>query len=285
MVKIERFIKKEELKCFVTRSRRYQELKKRIASLIIDKSELEEILYGLEELRAESLKNQVTGAPGIKALEEDLETEAMHISRRRTGNNAIYVTMIDIDHFGYFNKEKGEDVGNEVLKATAKTICESLKRKNDLIFRVTEKNYSYHLHGEEFLAIYSCYKDEKHQTALSLAERIRQRVEEESKNYLDRDDCNVTVSLGVTLWDKGKEDYSTAQKRADSYMQVAKTEGRNRVYCGDNEPLLYVIKRKLYAPNFIDDLAKSVPDVIKSAKGLVGKLATVLYDQLSARLN
>lgn len=203
----------------------YESLKERIVEAVgEDRSELEGILLDLETLNEGNVKNPVTGAPNGRQRDADLK----RIVRRERGEtkNSFYVMMLDIDDFGQFNKDYGEEVGNEVLRWTTKVLEDSL-RTNDYVKEMVREGYSYHLHGEEKLAICVCSCDED---AIRVAERIRESIEKRSKVEMG---YPVTESIGVTKWHLELEGYDYAQNRADRNMQVAKRKGKNRVYFED----------------------------------------------------
>lgn len=203
----------------------YQRLREDIVRAIGNREEqagmLERILSGLEELKRTILENPITGIANGHQLAEDLEQRKNDKSKQ-----SLYVVMIDIDHFGQFNKKYGEQTGNEVLIAVAQSVKSSL-RDDDAVRRLSNNGSGYHLHGEEMLALYACGNKTD---ASMVAERIQKSVEENSKRLTNH---KVTISLGVTKWEDQQEAYSVAQHRADRYMQQAKRNGRNQIYCGD----------------------------------------------------
>jgi diguanylate cyclase (GGDEF)-like protein len=248
----------------------YETLRTKIAQAIGSEkgNELESILAGLENIHRQILINPVTGAANSLRRNEDLS----HIVERNTADKNIYVVMIDIDDFGHFNKVYGEETGDKVLKGITQ-ITNATLRSDDIVLQMTNESYDYHLHGEEMLAIYSCHNLDE---AQKVAERIRKNVEQKSMQETGH---KVTISLGVASWDPEKESYERAQHRADRYMQFAKTEGKNQVYCGETDPL-FEFKERFYKPGLLDDLAKKATTMVKSTKGIVGKTATKLYKKL-----
>lgn len=247
----------------------------------------------LRDIDREINKNPVTGRPDGRQLNQDLE----EIVKERTGSDnnhnedKTYILMIDIDHFGRFNKDYGEETGNKVLKAVNDVITKTLREDDLLEFKhqkCPEYNggnnndrfaNSYHIHGEEMVAIYKC---RDLQDAKDVAERIRFRVEKKSKEQTGH---RVTITLGLTEFLVGKEDYQEAQARADEYSQFAKKEGRNRIYFGGertengkySDPLYLFKKNYLYRPGRSDAIALLITDAVRSFKGRIGKTLTKLY--------
>lgn len=250
------------------------ELEQAIKAAFGGRPETETILHDLERLREESRLNPVTGQPGFKQLQADIPRfESKYKARRRSAdpiNEKIYVLMADIDHFGRFNKLYGEDVGNQVLEGVANIIPNTF-RDDDVVIRLNfnSKPSTYHLHGEEFLGFYHCQSIEE---AVKVAERVRHKVETRSPDLTGH---QVTVSIGLTEWHPEAESFKAAQKRADGYMQMAKKEGRNRIYVDGQDPQwLFDLKREIYFHDSLQDFLQKVPDTYAQAKGYLGRTAT-----------
>ncbi|MBT4650953.1 GGDEF domain-containing protein [Candidatus Woesearchaeota archaeon] len=229
----------------------------------------EAILAGLGSIHQQIMMNDVTDAPNMRQRDEDLKSLENRLGIGDKDFEQVYVAMVDIDEFGHFNKVYGTDTGDKVLMAVVEALGETL-RDNDLVLNLSNE---YHLHGEEMLALYTCRSQED---AMNVAERLRKQVEIRSKELTGH---TVTVSVGVTQWLDRAEHYSNAQARADKYMQVAKTEGRNRTYCGEEDPL-FSLKDTFYRAGIVDDLVKKASTIVRSTKGFVGRKATDLYKSL-----
>jgi diguanylate cyclase (GGDEF)-like protein len=229
---------------------------------------LDEILTNLKEISREIYTNQVTGAPGIKKLEADIQ-----LMRTNKEDQDIYVVMLDIDDFGAFNKNYGEETGNEVLKGVTRIIGETL-REDDVVLRVSKESADYHLHGEEMLALYVCQNLDD---AVNVSERIVSQIADRTETEIG---YRVTVSAGVTKFEAKREYFEDAKARADRYMQVAKKEGKNQTYTADElrDPL-FIMKEIFYRDGKIDDLARRVPETVKLAKGVIGRTATELVNK------
>lgn len=126
----------------------------------------------------------------------------------------LAVIIFDIDHFKRVNDTYGHNTGDEVLKAVAGAIRETV-RDSDIPVRMG---------GEEF-AVFITGKDAA--TAEQIAERVRQRVEglifqppmEEER---------ITISAGVTLR-RPEQLLDDLIHQADSALYRAKKTGRNKV--------------------------------------------------------
>jgi diguanylate cyclase (GGDEF)-like protein len=124
--------------------------------------------------------------------------------------------MVDIDHFKLINDSHGHDVGDLVLRETARAMLATLRR-GDTCARIG---------GEEFLVI---SPNTDAEGASALAERIRLEVESttiQSGGFEGR----VTVSLGVATLTAGLEvvHVEGLLKLADGAIYQAKKAGRNR---------------------------------------------------------
>jgi len=260
----------------------YETLRSRIEGVVGEghASELESIMNGLEGLRKAIYSNNVTGAPNMLQRDEDLDKVFENGDNRREEGNPhqIYAVMIDIDNFGQFNKLYGSEIGDKVLQGVMEIITETLRNDDVVVGLSDRRRRSYHLHGEEMLAIYAC---ENLDNALNVAERVRARVEKKSK---EETGYSVTVSLGVAEWISVIENYSVAQRRADHDMQIAKRDGRNRVYCRDKDPL-FELKEKFYQPGLTDAAAETFARSVKTFKGILGRTATSLCLTLDSFYN
>ena len=125
------------------------------------------------------------------------------------------VLVIDVDNFKYINDNYGHDAGDLVLQQLAVVLSNSC-RAGDYIFR---------LGGEEFLML---LVDIGHDDAYKVADTVRQAVEHESFRLSNDLSLQVTVSVGLALYD-GHPDYQLLMRRADDALYQAKHDGRNRV--------------------------------------------------------
>jgi diguanylate cyclase (GGDEF)-like protein len=117
--------------------------------------------------------------------------------------------LIDIDNFKKINDTYGHQIGDEVLVQVSNLIKNNI-RENDVGARW----------GGEELAIYLPKVNLEAGTAI--AERLVERVAASSKPH-------ITVSCGVSYWNKEKQDsYNLLFKRADEALYAAKSTGKNK---------------------------------------------------------
>lgn len=123
----------------------------------------------------------------------------------------LAMILLDIDLFKGYNDHYGHQAGDEVIRTVAGALTKSA-RGNDSIGRWG---------GEEFIII--C-RDTDTQTALNIAERLRQIIEQTHFTVNEQ----VTCSFGVTSHLVG-DSADTLLQRADEALYLSKQQGRNRV--------------------------------------------------------
>lgn len=128
-------------------------------------------------------------------------------------HKALGVIMVDLDHFKAINDQHGHDVGDRVLQRVGQLLVENT-RAGAQVGRWG---------GEEFILI--C-PDTSTDTAVRLAERLRQRIELEP--FGGPQALTVTASFGVASLHP-PEVFTQTVKRADQALYRAKSQGRNQV--------------------------------------------------------
>lgn len=184
------------------------------AELQRSSQQVEDLKVKLDDVRMESLTDQLTGIRNRKAFDLELERA---IKNARAHAEPLCLLMCDIDRFKMFNDTWGHQTGDQVLWLVATCLSENVKGRD------TAARYG----GEEFAVILP-------QTglgdAVNLANAIRKRVE--SKKLLKKSTGDIlgviTISIGVSQL--GENDTSeTFVQRADSCLYAAKHGGRNLV--------------------------------------------------------
>ncbi len=154
--------------------------------------------------RAEAMIDPLTGLLNRKALDRRADELAQ---QARINSLPVAVMVGDIDHFKLVNDTRGHAEGDEVLKAVAGQLRDTL-RAFDLVYRIG---------GEEFLVLLPGADEAR---GLALAEQLREAVESETE---------VTMSFGVAASHGGDFDYGAVFCDADKALYRAKAAGRNRV--------------------------------------------------------
>lgn len=205
---------------YVTKPINFAELEARVKSLLRIKA-LQEALAEREKELSEmndkllhmSLTDGLTGIDNRRALEQRLHDMFEHSYRL---HEPISCVMCDIDHFKKVNDTYGHQVGDEVLKQFA-AILKKEAREIDRVGRYG---------GEEFLLL---LPGTVLDSAVTFAERLRQRVEEHTFSY-EGGALQRTMSCGVAAWPHPRvADAEAMLRAADDALYVAKEVGRNRV--------------------------------------------------------
>lgn len=165
-------------------------------------------LHGMVERQA--LIDGLTGLANRRAAADALHAEAARAQRLQT---PLTVVLADLDGFKEVNDEYGHAVGDEVLRAFADVLRETV-RESDVAGRWG---------GEEFLLLLPGADEEG---AVQLAERIRVGLADRS--IPGAPGLRVTASFGVAEYagEANSEDLVVA---ADSALYRAKRGGKDRV--------------------------------------------------------
>jgi diguanylate cyclase len=168
-----------------------------------------------------SSRDALTGLANRRQFELALARELDRVAR--SGEPALLL-MLDIDHFKRVNDTHGHAAGDEVIRAVATALAESV-RPMDLVARIG---------GEEFAVILPNCGPAFGQ---AVAERIRLRVQRRAVSIGPQQEVSVTVSVGGAFAPQWVR--STARiwtERADLQLYRAKSEGRNRA-CIEPTPI------------------------------------------------
>ena len=161
-----------------------------------------------------SSRDALTGLANRRAFEMALAREVDRVAR--SGEPALLM-VLDIDHFKRVNDSHGHAAGDEVIKAVALALLDSV-RPMDLVARVG---------GEEFAIILPNCGSAFGQT---VAERMRRRIEATPVQFSPLLAVQVTASVGGAFapqWVRSTP--GLWLERADQQLYRAKTQGRNLV--------------------------------------------------------
>lgn len=168
-----------------------------------------------EELERLSITDKLTGLYNRAKLDSVLNTEFEKAIRY---NDIFSVIIIDIDFFKSVNDNFGHQIGDDVLKESAK-ILSSCIRTSDTLGRWG---------GEEFLII--C-PNSKQEDAIKLANRINIAIKQHTFSTYPK---KVTMSLGVASYCSIFKKAEDIVASADIALYKAKQAGRDRVV-GEND--------------------------------------------------
>ena len=157
-----------------------------------------------EELERLSASDSLTGLSNRRILTQRLSEELLRAQRQ---SHSFTVLMLDVDHFKKYNDAYGHPAGDEVLKKVA-NILRNCTRAGDCTARYG---------GEEFAVLLSGKSGD---TALQLAERIRERVAAEE--FVGG---KVTISGGIAEFPHHGHTAEAVISSADEALYEAKRAG------------------------------------------------------------
>lgn len=167
-----------------------------------------------EKLKEMAIQDGLTGLYNHRFFQENLTKNILLSDRSGLPCSLVFM---DIDHFKQYNDTYGHPAGDEVLKQSAKLMSAEI-RASDLAARYG---------GEEFVLL---LPGTDKTGALTLAEKIRQRVESHSFQGRDTQPLKkVTVSIGVATCPDDASEAETLLNIADKALYKAKESGRNRI--------------------------------------------------------
>ncbi|MGB9594699.1 MAG: GGDEF domain-containing protein [Candidatus Poribacteria bacterium] len=169
---------------------------KEIASL---KEQLKLLKEENKRLKELSITDELTGLYNWRHFHNNLDAE---VARNKRQNHHLSLIFLDVDGLKSFNDTYGHSGGNEILKAIAKSINESIRKDVDSAYRFG---------GDEFAIILPEVKSEQ---AVKIAKRI-------AENLLKSNFANVSISFGIAELDSNM-DSETLIKYADSAMYLSK---------------------------------------------------------------
>lgn len=147
------------------------------------------------------------------------ETFPKIIQSAKRNNELVCFLLMDIDHFKQYNDNYGHQAGDDVLILFAACIKDSLKRADDIAFR---------LGGEEFGVI---FKTDDKRKALEFANKVRQNIENlQITHEYSSASKHITASMGLICTHASKiKDMDEVFKQADDLLYESKESGRNKV--------------------------------------------------------
>jgi diguanylate cyclase (GGDEF)-like protein/PAS domain S-box-containing protein len=164
-----------------------------------------------ETLERLALLDALTGIGNRRYLESRLRAK---LDQTQRYGWPLGVVFVDVDHFKHVNVPHGHAVGDEVLRAVARTM-EGGARSFDAVGRWG---------GEEFVAALTSVEPPE---AVAAGERLRTLVASTRVPAGSRH-LHVTVSVGVTCA-RLDDTLESLLTRADRLMYASKAAGRNRV--------------------------------------------------------
>lgn len=173
-----------------------------------------EIEHSLKEQAEEQARTDyLTGLLNRRHFVELAERE---LDRAERYQRPLTLLMVDIDHFKLVNDTRGHATGDLVLQEVARLIRAAV-RSVDIVGRIG---------GEEFAAV---LPEIDEASALDVAQRLRELVEEASIAVPEGVPVKVTISIGIAHLRGRNANLDTLLSEADAAMYSAKESGRNSV--------------------------------------------------------
>ncbi|QOY93101.1 diguanylate cyclase [Massilia sp. UMI-21] len=185
---------------------------------------LQRALATINEL---AIRDELTGSHNRRFLLGLIEREKERSDRNR---RPFCLCLFDIDFFKRINDTYGHGAGDAVLRSFAQAVQGQI-RGSDAFGRYG---------GEEFLLM---LPETPAPDAMVLAERVRRVIAGlKCKDGDGGAEISLTVSAGVAEYRLG-EGVAQAIARADEALYAAKSLGRNRVHCHDEDERAPVVSR------------------------------------------
>lgn len=157
-----------------------------------------------------AFEDALTNIPNRRSIYKNLR---LLLHEAQDENVKLGIMFIDIDKFKFINDTLGHDIGDELLIEFSKRLKASI-RNNDLVAR---------LGGDEFMIILH------NVTSYSEIKKCGNRILESMKQpfILNKDEFNITCSIGISIYPEHGIDIKTLIKNADIALYTAKNNGRN----------------------------------------------------------
>lgn len=166
----------------------------------------------MARLEQEALTDALTAIGNRRAFEAEA---AQMLARAQRSGMPVAVGIADIDHFKNINDDHGHPVGDTVLRTVARRMIDAA-RATDFVARIG---------GEEFGLL---FPETRADTAVSIAQRIREAIGASPIVADDGCEVSVTISIGLSSMAPGTT-LEEALGAADCALYAAKNGGRNRV--------------------------------------------------------
>jgi diguanylate cyclase (GGDEF)-like protein/PAS domain S-box-containing protein len=154
--------------------------------------------------------DQLTGLPNRLFLAVHLP-EALKIAAQ--SGQILAVLFLDLDRFKHINDSRGHETGDQLLKAVAQRLRDTL-RGEDIVIRMG---------GDEFVVIMKSVRDAE--DVNEAARRITESLS--SPVIVSGQPLITTASIGVSLYPRDGADMGELLRHSDTAMYQAKERGRN----------------------------------------------------------
>jgi len=176
----------------------------------------EELIKVQNKLKEQTIRDPLTNLYNRRYL-QDISQDLINIAKR--DKTPLSIIILDIDKFKSINDSYGHAVGDDVIVLLS-LILKKQTRSSDVVARIG---------GEEFIIL---LPNTDIDGALTIANLLRETVENESIEIDGNSTINFTISLGIDSIDcKSDKNIDAPMVRADKALYSAKNSGRNTIVC------------------------------------------------------
>ncbi len=165
-----------------------------------------------QQVEAMAVTDGLTQLYNHRKFQEILDSEFRRAMRY---NTSLSIMLLDIDRFKSINDTKGHPVGDEVLKKIAGLIKRFIR----------DTDFPCRYGGEEFVLV---LPNTTTKEAVIIAERIRKSVEKSTFILNNREELNITISIGIATYPSDAKEKQELIDKADRALYFAKESGRNQ---------------------------------------------------------
>jgi diguanylate cyclase (GGDEF)-like protein len=166
-----------------------------------------------ESLRAQAVRDSLTGLYNRRYMEQALEREVLRAAR---SGRSVGVIMLDLDHLKNFNDTHGHEAGDLLLRSLGEYLVRHV-RAEDIACRYG---------GEEFVVI---LPEASPAMSRSRAEELWKGVQSLHVHFQGQLLRGVSASVGVAAYPLHGKSVADLMRAADAAMYAAKRQGRDRV--------------------------------------------------------
>lgn len=163
----------------------------------------------MRELSDAAVTDALTGILNRRGFERELQRA---LARAGEQGECLSLIIGDLDHFKTVNDLYGHEVGDRVLKATARALIRST-RVDDVIARIG---------GEEFAVVMPA-------TSLADGHAVAERLRSAVASSVDPAAGRVSISVGIAMHPSAGVEAAELLRAADRALYGAKQNGRDQV--------------------------------------------------------
>jgi diguanylate cyclase (GGDEF)-like protein/PAS domain S-box-containing protein len=184
----------------------------KVCKVILVSRDVTERKQAEEQIQHLANYDNLTDLPNRRLFTDRLQQAIVAAKRDKT---RLAVLFLDLDMFKQINDTLGHDIGDLILKDTAKRLQDCL-RESDSAARVG---------GDEFVVVLPGI--ESTGDAMVVAEKIRSALDQPYEHA--GGSLRISSSIGIAVYPENGGDDKELIKNADDAMYFAKTSGRNAV--------------------------------------------------------